>query len=113
MKKTTTILTLVFFISCNNSKNDFDATGTFEAVETIISAEANGKILEFNVEEGQQLSKDSMVGYIDPVNIGLQKEQVISSITSLQSKTQDVAPQVKLLQSQLTVQKSQLQNLQH
>ena len=113
MKHITVIVTLAFFISCKNDKNNFDASGTFEAVETIVSAEAGGKILEFNVEEGQQLSKDSMVGYIDPINIGLQKEQVISSINALQKKTLDVAPQVKLLQSQLSVQKSQLQNLQH
>ncbi|MEP7230890.1 MAG: HlyD family efflux transporter periplasmic adaptor subunit [Ginsengibacter sp.] len=113
MKKIAIICTLIFFVSCKNNKNDFDASGTFEAVETIVSAEANGKILQFNVEEGQHLSKDSMVGYIDPINIVLQKEQVTSSINALQKKTLDVAPQVKLLQSQLSVQKSQLQNLQH
>ena len=76
MKKIATICTLIFFVSCKNNKNDFDASGTFEAVETIVSAEANGKILQFNVEEGQHLSKDSMVGYIDPVNITLKKKQV-------------------------------------
>lgn len=113
MKKIAIICTFIFFVSCKNNKNDFDASGTFEAVETIVSAEANGKILQFNVEEGQHLSKDSMVGYIDPVNIALQKEQVTSSIKALQKKTFDVGPQVKLLQSQLSVQKSQLQNLQH
>lgn len=113
MKKISIIILIIFFVSCKSKKNDFDASGTFEAVETIISAEANGKILRFNVEEGQQLSKDSMVGYIDPVNIDLQKEQVVSSINALQKKMFDVAPQVKLLQSQLAVQKSQLQNLQH
>ncbi|MEO8569811.1 MAG: HlyD family efflux transporter periplasmic adaptor subunit [Ginsengibacter sp.] len=114
MKKIATILLpIIFLISCENKKNVFDASGTFEAVETIISAEASGKILQFNVEEGQHLSKDSIVGYIDPVNIELQKEQVTSSINALQKKTLDVAPQVKLLQSQLAVQKSQLQNVQH
>ncbi len=113
MKKIAIIFTLVFFVSCKDSKNDFDASGTFEAVETIVSAEANGKILQFNVEEGQHLSKDSMVGYIDPVNIVLQKEQVTSSINALQKKTLDVGPQVKLLHQQLSVQRSQLENLQH
>ncbi len=113
MKKIAIICTFIFFASCKNNKNDFDASGTFEAVETIVSAEANGKILQFNVEEGQHLSKDSMVGYIDPVNIALQKEQVTSSIKALQKKTFDVGPQVKLLKSQLSVQRSQLQNLRH
>ena len=114
MKKITIILLpIIFLASCKTNKNSFDTSGTFEAVETIVSAEASGQILQLNVEEGQRLPKDSMVGYIDPANIGLQKEQVISSINALQKKTLDVAPQVKLLQSQLAVQKSQLQNVQH
>ncbi|MEO6288287.1 MAG: HlyD family efflux transporter periplasmic adaptor subunit, partial [Ginsengibacter sp.] len=114
MKRISVVIALVIlFGSCKSNKNNFDASGTFEAVETIVSAEANGKILEFNVEEGQQLSKDFIVGYIDPTNIGLQKEEVISSINALKEKTVDAAPQVKLLQSQLSVQRSQLQNLQH
>lgn len=114
MKKTAiAFCTFLVFISCNSKKNDFDASGTFEAVETIVSAEAAGKILEFNVQEGQQLSKDSIVGRIDPVNITLQKEQVTSSIDALRKKTLDAEPQVKLLQQQLSVQKSQLDNLLH
>ncbi len=114
MKRISVVIALVIlFGSCKSNKNNFDASGTFEAVETIVSAEANGKILEFNVEEGQQLSKDSIVGQIDPTNIGLQKEEVISSLNALKEKMVDAAPQVKLLQSQLSVQRSQLQNLQH
>ena len=104
---------LVIIASCNGKKNEFDSSGTFEAVETIVSAEAAGKILEFNVQEGQQLSKDSIVGRIDPVNIALQKEQVTSSIDALRKKTMDVQPQVRLLEQQLAVQKSQLENLLH
>ncbi len=114
MKKISVIITLVIvFTSCKNNKNNFDASGTFEAVETIVSAEASGKILQFNIEEGQQLAKDSEIGYIDPMDLGLQKEQVISSINALHKKTSDAAPQLKLLKSQLHVQQSQLQNLQH
>lgn len=99
--------------SCHNNENDFDASGTFEAEETIVSAEATGKILSFGVEEGMTISRDSIVGTIDAKNIALQKEQVEASIEALGEKTADVSPQIRLLQDQLGVQQSRMDNLLH
>ncbi len=96
------------FISCNNSNGKYDASGTFEADEIIVSAEATGKILQFNVEEGASLVKDSVVGKIDPAAIELQKDQASSSVEALQQKTNDAAPQVNILQSQLLLQNKQI-----
>jgi HlyD family secretion protein len=108
---------VAFFIliltACNSNKEKFDASGTFEADEVIVSSELNGKILSFNVDEGSVLARDSVVGTIDAVNIALQKEQVEANIAALKEKTSDVSPQIKLLQQQLTVQQTQLTNLQH
>ena len=88
-------LLLLFFItgiaSCKNGNAKYDATGTFEAEEIIVSAEATGRILQFNVEEGVNLVKDSVVGKIDPAAIELQKEQASSSVDALQQKTNDDA----------------------
>lgn len=39
-----------------------DAYGNFETVEVIISADCNGKLLEFNVEEGTRLRRGEIVG---------------------------------------------------
>ena len=103
----------VSLAACNSNKEKFDASGTFEADEVIVSSELNGKILSFDVDEGSVLKKDSTVGTIDAVNIALQKEQVEANIASLREKTSDVSPQVKLLQDQLTVQQAQLSNLEH
>jgi len=103
----------VSLAACNSNKEKFDASGTFEADEVIVSSELNGKILSFDVDEGSVLKKDSTVGTIDAVNIALQKEQVEANIASLREKTSDVNPQVKLLQEQLTVQQAQLSNLEH
>jgi len=76
-----------------------------------VSAELPGRLLSFNVEEGDTLQKDASVGLIDAVNLTLQKEQVSASIEALSRKTSDVAPQIKLLQDQLVVQESQVANL--
>ena len=105
-------LMLTVFFSCSNSRNEADATGTFEADEVIVSAEVGGKILSLGIEEGMVLPKDSVVGQIDARNLSLQKEQVEASVQALQEKTLDVNPQVQLLQNQLAVQQSQLEQLQ-
>ena len=108
-----TAITSLLIIGCNGNENEFDASGTFEADETIVSSEIPGKILSFNVEEGMHLSKDSIVGTVDATNIDLQQQQVEASIKALSEKTANVNPQVELLQNQLAVQQSQLDNLLH
>lgn len=62
--------------SCDQSKEDFDASGTFEAVETIISAEVSGKILRLDIEEGQEVKAGQVLGYIDSAQLHLQRLQL-------------------------------------
>jgi len=107
-KKLLLPLVVTGFISCNSKNGKYDATGTFEADEIIVSAEATGKILQLHVEEGANLIKDSVVGKIDPTAIELQKEQASSSVNALQQKTNDAAPQVNILQAQLQLQNKQI-----
>ncbi|MBL0131505.1 MAG: HlyD family efflux transporter periplasmic adaptor subunit [Chitinophagaceae bacterium] len=116
MKKIFLITSSVVFLigaGCQGNGNSSDASGTFEADETIVSSELSGKILSLNVEEGALLTKDSIIGTIDAVHVSLQQEQVEASIRALNEKTADAGPQVQLLQNQLAVQQSQLNNLLH
>ena len=107
------LIATVVILSCNKNENNSDASGTFEADEVIVSSELSGKILSFNVQEGLQIPKDSVIGIVDAKNISLQQEQVEASIKALNEKTSNVQPQVRLLQNQLSVQQSQLNNLLH
>lgn len=104
---------IIFLQACHSKKEDFDASGSFEADEVVVSAQLSGQLNTFNVSEGDTLKKGEAVGTIDSVNIVLQKEQVQASIKALGEKTQNVKPQISLLQDQLSVQQSQLTNLQH
>lgn len=103
----------VLFTACSRNTPKFDASGTFEVDEVIVSAEQTGKILSLNVFEGQSIPANNVVGIIDAENLSLQKEQIQASIEALQEKTSDVQPQINMLQDQLAVQQSQLENLQH
>jgi HlyD family secretion protein len=107
------VISWAVLLSCNGKKRNFDAAGSFEADEVIVSSELPGKILRFDVEEGNSLSKDSVVGVVDAENIVLQKEQVEANIHALGERTSDVTPQVTLLENQLAVQESRLSNLLH
>ena len=107
------IAAMVALFSCNNNGNGHEASGSFEADEIIVSSELAGKLISFNVKEGMLLSKDSIIGAVDAAHISLQQQQVEASINALNEKTADVTPQVQLLQNQLAVQQSQLDNLLH
>lgn len=60
--------------ACTNDK-DWDATGTFEATEVVVSAEVAGEIMAFNIEEGQTVEAGKQLGYLDMTQLELQKSQ--------------------------------------
>jgi HlyD family secretion protein len=99
--------------SCGNKKENYDASGTFETDEVVVSSELGGQLLQLDVDEGDSLAQGEVVGVIDSSNLALQKAQVRATIQSLSEKTNNVQPQVNLLQNQLAVQQSQLKNLLH
>ena len=98
--------TLIF--SCKKNEQTSDATGTFEATETIISSEVAGKILQLDLEEGDTVGLAQKVGNIDVANLQLQEAQIEASIKSLPQKFNDASAQIKVLENQIAVQKEQL-----
>ncbi|RYJ38160.1 ABC superfamily ATP binding cassette transporter [Flavobacterium anhuiense] len=91
----------IFMFSCNNKENDFDASGSFEAVETILSAEANGQILQLNVEEGQQLEAGQKVGFIDSTQLAINKMQLRQNEKAILSGRPQIQIQTESLKRQL------------
>ena len=112
MKKHIFILSIFALFSCNNSADSYDASGTFEADEILVTAKANGTILNLNLEEGQHLKRNEKVGKIDPKNVELQKEQVIATIDAIDQKTNSALPQIQVLQSQISTQSANVSILQ-
>lgn len=113
MKHIFIVAIIALFAACKSNNTQFDAQGTFEADEVIVSSEIGGKLIDFAVKEGDTIAAGKVVAHVDALNIALQKEQTDASIAALNEKTVDVSPQVKLLQDQLQVQATQLKNLQH
>lgn len=102
MKRKYFLLSILLFgailFSCNDKDREFDASGTFEATETIVSAEANGKILALNINEGDVLKEGQQIGYIDSTQLHLSKLQMIKNQKSILSGRPDINIQLKSLE---------------
>jgi len=104
----TIFCTATILVSCKQNGPVYDASGNFEADEVIVSAQQNGQLLAFTIEEGITVTEGANVGQVDVAGVTLQKEQVQASIKALQQKTTDATPQLDLVRKQLAVQQSQL-----
>jgi HlyD family secretion protein len=107
-------LSVALISSCSDNNADYDATGTFEADEIIVSAEANGKLLLFYPQEGDTLKKEELVGIIDTTQLYLKKKQLEASIKAILSKQPDIITQLAALQKQIDYtenEKARIENL--
>lgn len=88
-------------VSCKEEKAKYDASGSFEAVETLVSAEAAGKILKLDIEEGQQLDSEQVIGYIDSTQLHLSRLQLMQSKKAVLSGRPEASVQVESLKKEL------------
>lgn len=109
-----TVLLSTTILSCNSNGDKADGYGNFEATETTISAEANGKLLFFDVEEGKLLEKNAVLGVIDTIQLSLKRDQLLAAKNTIFSKSRNVLSQRDVLQKQLKVaqnDKNRIENL--
>ena len=89
---TAAILICVLGAGCSRDEGP-DAYGNVEAVEVSVSAEAAGRLVMFDVKEGQLLAANADVGTIDPTELRLQREQVSSQHAATASRVGEIARQ--------------------
>ncbi|MBI5403137.1 MAG: HlyD family efflux transporter periplasmic adaptor subunit [Ignavibacteriae bacterium] len=94
---------LMILSACSKNDKRSDAYGNFEAVETIVSAEATGKLIDFNIEEGQLLEKDVTVGNIDADQLSLKKQQLEAQKNTIRTKFKNVFSQINVYKEQKRV----------
>ena len=86
---------LIMLAACGKGIPSYDATGTFEATEVIVSAEAAGKLLRLEVEEGTRLKAGEEIGLVDTVQLYLKKLQLEANMKSVESQRPDLAKQIR------------------
>lgn len=93
---------LALFSACGNGVPKYDATGTFETTEVLVSAEASGHLLYFDIEEGMLLKAGEEVGVVDTVQLYLKKLQLEASIKSVEEQRPDILKQVAATKEQIS-----------
>lgn len=101
MKKIMILMTAAVIAGCSSRNTDFDATGTFEATEVTVSAEQNGRLLSFALNEGEEVSAGAELGLIDTVALALQLEQARATRQVYASQRPDTEKQIAATRSQL------------
>ncbi|MDI9550790.1 MAG: HlyD family efflux transporter periplasmic adaptor subunit [Bacteroidales bacterium] len=94
------IAALLLLTGCADTQ-EYAASGTFEATEVTVSAEATGRILDLRFEEGDSLRAGEQVGSIDSVQLYLQRLMLMRQRSSVESNRPDVDSQVAALRAQI------------
>lgn len=85
---------------CKNEQT-FDASGAFEAEETVVSSQSQGVILRLDVEEGAVIDSGATVGCVDTTDLSLTREQLVARIEALTARRPETAVQLAALEEQL------------
>lgn len=94
------VVTATGIVSCDRGPKP-DAYGNFEAVEVVVSADCNGKLLEFNLDEGYKLHRGEIVGWVDTTQLVLQRNQLRGQIAVFRAQLPDREKQLDVVREQL------------
>ncbi len=111
MRKLLLIIVPFIIVSCSGRDEQFDAAGTFEATEVIVSSEANGTITELSFDEGMDIAANTIIGYIDSIQLYLKKMQLLSNVSAVGKRRLDVGKQIAALEEQIATQKYELSRM--
>ncbi|MBP5277797.1 MAG: HlyD family efflux transporter periplasmic adaptor subunit [Prevotella sp.] len=101
MKKMIIAGVVLILSDCGTKEKEYDATGTFEATETTVSAEQSGTLMTFTVNEGDEIEEGREVGLIDTTQIWLKIQQTKASKAVYQSQKPDMEKQIAVTREQL------------
>lgn len=112
MKRIVYIALTMLAVACGKEQ-EFDAQGTFEATEIIVSSEATGRILSFNATEGTVVKAGTTLGSIDSLQLYWQRKQLIAQQAALLSSRPNVQKQVASLREQIAKQKNEFRRVEN
>jgi HlyD family secretion protein len=117
MKNLSTIFPVLMLFSiaisaCSPKEATADAYGNFEATEVVVSAESPGKLLLFDVQEGEVIPAGKSIALVDTMPLHLQKAQALAEKEAVGSQTQGVFAQIAVTNEQIAVLDIERQRLQ-
>lgn len=95
-------LPLLLLTSCGQGGQDYDATGVFETTEVVVSSEESGKLLQFDVEEGDSIVLGDQVALVDTMQLFLQKLQLDATMSVYEAQKPEIERQIAVTRQQLS-----------
>jgi len=95
------LITTILLGGCKNTTDKADAFGNFDATEVIISAETNGKIIQFDSSEGSSIVKGATIARIDTTILFLQKAEINAGMKSVLTRLSSINAQNDILNQQI------------
>ncbi len=86
-------------VSCSRG-DEPDAYGNVETTQVTVSAEAAGRLVAFDVQEGQALAAAAAVGKINPSELQLQREQADAQREVSESRVDETTRQRPIVEAQ-------------
>lgn len=102
------LLSMVAALWSCSDKPDYDATGIFEATTVTVSAETTGKILSFDVEEGDSIILGQCIAAIDSTELLLRRSQIGKQESSTRTSAPSIPAQASALRAQIAHQENEV-----
>jgi HlyD family secretion protein len=96
-------LFLAALILASCSTESADAYGNFEATEVTVAAELGGRLLSFQLEEGDRIAQDSVVGVIDTIPLLLERQALVARRAAAASRTREAGANIGALEVQRSI----------
>jgi HlyD family secretion protein len=91
-------LALVLLVAACRDRES-DAYGNFEADEIVVSSEATGQLLRFDIQEGARVAEGVAVAMIT-TQLALQRGELLARRATAQSRAREAAQQIAVLEAQ-------------
>lgn len=101
----------ILLAGCGPGNDTSDAWGSFEATEVMVSAEAGGRLLSFDVEEGARLDSGQMAGLVDTIPLNLKVRQLEAQKEAVLSRLVNIRAQADVLREQKAVAEVELERI--
>lgn len=101
------ISAMTLLAACSGSDSKYDASGVFEVTEVMVSARVAGEIMDLDIDEGTEVTAGKPVGYIDTVQLYLQRLQLEANVKAAESRICDVDKQTAAIRQQIATQKKE------
>ena len=93
------ILAALALSGCGNNDRS-DGYGNFEATEIVVSSEASGKLIRYDVDDGVRLDKGQVAAVVDTTQLALDRRQLRAQLKALLEQKPSVVAEANVYRQQ-------------